>query len=335
MLGLKYQITNKTLNNIVETTKLTEEIAKKRVPNSEFRKIKRETLAKTAHYSTKIEGNPLTLEQVKSLLDGREIIAKKRAINEVQNYIETIENIENYQSKGRIHLDLLLKMHQGITKGVLENTLACGKLREVQNYIAKGSRIVYTPPPPEKVEAMMKELVKWINSDETKDLNPIIQAGICHYAIAMIHPFEDGNGRVARALATLILKTRGFDPKGIYAIDEYYERDRDAYYKALQQVDKANGNLTSWLEYYADGVLLSIKTIHSVLNSLEKSKDLNQRQKKALKHTIKHGYITNRDYREINTVSNKTAYQDLKEMVKKGILEEKGKGRAKRYVIKT
>lgn len=333
MLGLKYRITNKTLNNLVEITRLAEEIAHRKVAPMAYRRIKRESLAKSAHYSTRIEGNPLTLGQVKSLLDGREVIAQRRAIKEVQNYIRVLEDIKSYQREGSIHMDDILRMHRDITKGVLDNPLACGKLRDVQNYVVAGSRIIYTPPPPGKVEAMMMELFSWINSDEAKALNPVIQAGICHYAMAMVHPFEDGNGRVARALVTLILRIRGFDEKGVYALDEYYEGDRESYYRALRHVDESTGDLTGWLEYYTDGVLYSVNTILEVMRSLERSALLNPRQKKALKHVIKHGHITNREYRKINRVSNKTAYQDLKEMVEKGVLVKEGRGRAKRYGI--
>ena len=334
MLGLQYQITNRTLNNIVEITRLTDAITSKKIPPAAYRRMARETLAKAAHYSTRIEGNPLTLEQVKSLIDGREVIAQRRAKNEVQNYITVLENISAYHKEGYISLEDVLRMHGDLTYGTLDNPMACGRLRDVQNYVVSGSRVIYTPPPPAKVKAMMDELVSWINSDEARGLHPVIQAGISHYALVMIHPFEDGNGRVARALATLLLRIRGFDKKGIYAVDEYYEGDREAYYGALRQVDEARGDLTGWLEYYTEGVLYSVNTIQGIIRSLERSAGLSHRQRMALKHVIKQGYITNKEYRRINSVSNKTAYQDLKEMVEKGVLVDEGRGRAKKYVIR-
>lgn len=334
MLGLQYRITNRTLNTIVRITKLAEAIASKKIPPAAYRSIVKESLAKAAHYSTRIEGNPLTLEQVKSLLDGREIIAQRRAKNEVLNYIRVLENILAYQKDGYVGLKDILRMHGDLTEGTLDNPLACGRLRDVQNYVVSGSRVIYTPPPPEKVKTMMDELVSWTNSDEARGLHPVIQAGVSHYALVMIHPFEDGNGRVARALATLILRIRGFDKKGIYAVDEYYEGDREAYYRALRQVDESKGDLTNWIEYYTEGVLYSMNTIQGIIRSLERSASLSPRQRRALKHVIKQGYITNKEYRKINSVSNKTAYHDLKEMVEKGVLVDEGKGRAKKYLIR-
>ena len=331
MLGLKHRVTNEILNRLVEITKAVESLSLMQAPPVAFRQIRKDSLAKNAHSSTKIEGNPLTLNQVKSLVDGRKVMAGRKAINEVENYISVLENIESYQESGEVALDGILRMHYDITKGVIDNPLASGKLRDVQNYVVKGSKIIYTPPPPEKVGPMMEELVSWINS-EALDLHPVIQAGACHYAMAMVHPFEDGNGRAARALAVMVLRIRGFDEKGLFAIDEYYERDVTTYYAALNEVD-GTSDLTNWLEYYTEGILYSIRAVFDVVKSLELAKGLNQRQRKAIRHTIKEGYITNREYRKINSVSNKAAYLDLKEMVEKGILVEEGRGRAKKYLI--
>jgi Fic family protein len=332
MLGLKYYITNEILNKLVEITKAVEDLPRRRAPPVAFRQIRKDSLAKNAHSSTKIEGNPLTLNQVKSLVDGRKVMAGRKAINEVENYIRVLENIESYQESGEVALDGILRMHYDTTKEVIDNPLASGKLRDVQNYVVSGSKIIYTPPPPEKVGPMMEELVSWINSD-ARDLHPVIQAGICHYAMAMVHPFEDGNGRAARGLAVLTLRIRGFDEKGLFAIDEYYEGDMPAYYGALGEVDESKRDLTNWLEYYTEGILYSVTVVLDIIKSLEHATGLNPRQRKALKHAVKHGYITNREYRKINSVSNKAAYLDLKDMVEKEILVEEGRGRAKKYVI--
>ena len=83
----------------------------------------------------------------------------------------------------------------------------------------------------------MKKFVKWLNSKDASKLNPVLAAGISHYEFVRIHPFIDGNGRSARALASLILYLRGFDTKRFFALDDYYDSDRQSYYKALQSVD--------------------------------------------------------------------------------------------------
>lgn len=334
LLGLRYQITNKTAINLAEIARIDEKISRSGFTPQVIKRVKRESLTKSAHYSTKIEGNVLTLDQVKSIMDGREVIAERRSIDEVKNYLKVLENIDSYT----VDLAGVLRIHGDISKRVLENPGASGKLREIQNYVVKetpdGRReIVYTPPHPEKVRPMMEELVTWIEKHEDK-VHPVIQAGICHYAIAMIHPFEDGNGRVARALATLILRKRGFDRRGIYAMDEYYARNLGEYYGSLRVVDELEGDMTQWLEYYTAGVRHSVSTALETMRALDRAAGLNARQQKALKHVVKHGHITNREYRKMGRVSKVTAYKDLKEMVGKGVLVEEGVGRAIRYIIK-
>jgi Fic family protein len=333
LLGLEYQITNRTLNILTDIAEIHERITQSGFSPKIIGSARNEALTKSAHHSTKIEGNPLTLDQVKSLVDGREVIAERHSIDEVKNYVLVLENIDGYTAD----MPGIRRMHRDISKGVIRNPDASGKVRDVQNYIVKTDErgrqvVVYTPPPPGEVGSMMGELVSWIDKFG-EDTHPVILAGICHYAIAMVHPFEDGNGRLARALATLILKKRGFDRRGIYSLDEYYTNDLDAYYGALQQVREQKGDMTQWLEYFTAGVRYSVKRAHETMTALERTAGLNARQKKALKFTIRHGRITNTDYRKVNKVSKVTAARELGEMVEKEALELKGVGRGIHYVI--
>lgn len=107
----------------------------------------------------------------------------------------------------------------------------------------------------------MKEFVSWLNSNDFFELHPVLIAGISHYEFVRIHPFVDGNGRTARALATLILYLREFDIKRFFALDDYYDSDRTAYYTALKSVNQKTLDLTNWLEYFTDGVLISISRV--------------------------------------------------------------------------
>ncbi len=334
LLGFIFQITNRTANNLTNIGRIDERISRSGFTPRVIKKVKEDSRSMTIHCSTKIEGNVLTLDQVKSLIDGREVMAEKKSIDEVRNYMKALENIDSYD----VDLGGILGLHYGISLGVIKNPDASGKIREIQNYVGKeradGSiEIVYTPPPPGEVPSMMDELVKWIEL-ANGNVHPVIQAGLCHYAIAMIHPFEDGNGRVARALATLILRKRGFDRRGIYSIDEYYLQNKSReYYSALKMADESEGNMTQWIEYYTTGVYYSVTKAFETMKTLEKAIDLNKRQKKALKHIMKHGTITNREYRKLNKVTNFTAHKDLKDMVVKDIIHAEGKGKATKYTV--
>jgi len=96
------------------------------------------------------------------------------------------------------------------------------------------------------VPGLVKDLVEWINLEESKELDPVIEAGVVHYELVRIHPFIDGNGRTARVLAALIIYLRGFDTNQFFCLDDYYDSDRSAYYKALQSVKSDTLDLTNW-----------------------------------------------------------------------------------------
>ena len=149
---------------------------------------------------------------------------------EVLNYFNTLENLDKCK---KLNEETILEIHKSISKGTLKNPEMEGKFRDSAVIIAnvKTGALNFVPPSPIKVPYQIRELVDWVNIEE--DLNPIILAGVFHYEFVRIHPFVDGNGRTARALATLILLLNDFDIKGYFSLDEYYNQDRESYYKAL------------------------------------------------------------------------------------------------------
>jgi Fic family protein len=131
---------------------------------------------RAAHASTAIEGNPLTLEEVSQFAQGRKITATRKAQQEVLNYLRVLEDIKEYHEQDKITEKIILKLHGDITKDILENPEHEGKYRELQVYV--GNRItgevIFMPPPPEEVPALMDEFVKWLNSNDSSQLNPIL-----------------------------------------------------------------------------------------------------------------------------------------------------------------
>ncbi len=97
----------------------------------------------------------------------------------------------------------------------------------------------------------MTELVHWLNNERT--IHPVLISGIAQFQLVHIHPFLDGNGRTSRLLSTLCLYRNGYDFKRLFSISEYYDRDRSAFYQAIQQVREHNMDLTGWLEYFIEG----------------------------------------------------------------------------------
>jgi len=260
MFEPKFNYTYKIVNNLVEITSARELILNAYlVPKWEI-SLRREALIRAAHASTAIEGNPLSLEEVSKLAKGRKVTATRRTKQEVLNYLNVLENIEKYQEAREIKETHILNLHRDITKETLENPEWEGKYRDIQVYVGNKitGEIIFTPPPSNEVPILMEEFLTWLNSKESSKLHPVIIAGISHYEFVRIHPFVDGNGRCARALATLILYIHEFDIKRFFTLDDYYDSDRIAYYSALKSVNQKNLDLTQWLEYFLEGVRVSI-----------------------------------------------------------------------------
>jgi len=189
----------------------------------------------------------------------------------------------------------------------------------------------------------MKKFVEWLNSKEAQLLHPVIIAGISHYEFIRIHPFVDGNGRTARALATLILYLKKFDIKRFFALDDYYDSDRALYYNALKSVDQKTLDITNWLEYFTEGGFISISKVKErVLQlSLERRKKvirgqiaLTDRQMKIVEHIYKNGRLTSGEIQKMFKISRQAAYKEIKKLIELNLIKPKGSGKAVYYVIK-
>jgi Fic family protein len=183
---------------------------------------------------------------------------------------------------------------------------------------------------------------EWFNSPEVNEIDPIIEAGITHYELVRIHPFVDGNGRTARIMATLVFYRSGFDGKRFFALDDYYDKDRRAYYTALKNVDQNTLDLTGWLEYFTDGVAVSIKAVKDKVIALSKDVKvlkekgqiaLTERQMKIVERMIEKGHITNREMREIFGLSDEGVRKEIAKLLELRVVKRKGKGRSLHYVL--
>lgn len=201
--------------------------------------------------------------------------------------------------------------------------------------------IFFRPPKNEHVPGLVKDLVDWINPNDAQELDPVIEAGVIHYEFVRIHPFVDGNGRTARVLATWILYKRGFDTKQFFALDDYYDLDRPAYYKALQSVNQATLDLTKWVEYFVEGVHVSVQEVKERVirlssERLRKTKRgqiaLTERQMQIVEFINQNGQITNRDVRKLFKLSDQGALKEIKKLVRLGVIRSSGKGRSLHYV---
>jgi Fic family protein len=302
--------------------------------------LKRDALLKSAHHSTAIEGNPLTLNQVDKLAQGLKINAQKKAKQEVLNYLNVLKNLEKYPENGKITEKTVFKLHEDITHHPLEYTYLEGQYRTIPvHVINKKGEVVFTPPPDNVVPQEMQNFMEWINNG-FGDLNQVIAAGIIHYEFVRIHPFVDGNGRTARALAALFLYLMEFDIDRFFTLDEFYDNDRQAYYDALNSVDLNSRDLTKWLEYFLEGFLISIIEIKDQILLFSPAKEgrkkikLSEKHRKIIEYIHLNGQISNSEVQKLLNISRQGAYKDLRNLMDMDIVEKKGGSRSTYYVLK-
>jgi Fic family protein len=344
----KYTITDKILNNLTAITAAREVIEQAHLVPKWEAKLRRQALLHNTHSSTAIEGNKLTLEQVEALVEGKDVIATNKDKQEVLNYKEALEKIPTLADKGKMKAADLLNIHRIISKDVMQNTTDSGIFRNRQVFVGKrifdGTTfkevVEYMPPKTEEVPQLVKEFIDWLNLDKTWAINPVLLAGVVHYEIARVHPFIDGNGRTARLFATVILYLSGFDHRRIFALDDYYDRDRQAYYAALKTAQQSNGDITLWLEYFTDGILYSVNEAkNAVLKVSSKRKNgqaqiaLTPKQMKIIEYININGKVTNRDLQGLFKISAQAVHKELVKLVELKVIKSVGEGRAGHYIL--
>lgn len=336
---------NEIVNNLTQIASARELILNSPlIPKWEVA-LRREAMIRSAHSSTSIEGNRLSLEQVSDLAHGREVMATRKDKQEVINYLKVLENIDNLTDRQKITEADILSIHKMLTQETLDNSSDCGEYRN--RYVVVANRltreVIFRPPSNDEVAGLMKALIDWLNSSEARAFDPVIEAGICHYEFVRIHPFVDGNGRTARVLATLILFLRGFDAKQFFCLDDYYDSDRQAYYRALQSVDPIALDLTRWLEYFVEGVKVSLAVVKERVvklsgERLRRTKKgqiaLTERQVRIVEFINQNGKITNKDIRSIFRISPQAAHKEILKLVKLDVIKPVGKGRSLSYQLK-
>jgi Fic family protein len=285
--------------------------------------LQRDARVRNTHSSTAIEGNPLTLEQVRLIEEGHELPAEPpRAKREVLNYLAGLRYIERHAKKKRIiHRDVFT-LHKILAAGVMDQGDA-GRYRDIQVYVGR-----YTPPAPQLVSGFMAELLEWWNG-HAREWSPVISSAILHYQFEDIHPFADGNGRTGRALALWELYRRGFDTHHIFSVDEVYGEDRPAYYVALANVRKQGNDLTEWIEYSARALRVTLDRVwtriqHLGASAAPKKVMLRPRQEQLLRLLKDRRSMTPKEIRESLRVSKQGAMDLLNPLLEAGLVQRSG-----------
>lgn len=344
MFQPNYKYTNNIVNLLSKISAAREVILNSPlIPKWEVA-LRREAIIHSAHSSTHIEGNRLNLEQVSKLAQSRKITATRKDKQEVLNYLEALRKIGQLVKGKSITVKDILKMHRLVTKDTLDHPDDCGAFRI--RYVVVGNRVTgeifFRPPKNEDIPKLVENLIDWLNSTEAKELDPILEAGIAHYEFVRIHPFVDGNGRTARVLATWIFYRRGFDTKQFFCLDDYYDSERPAYYKALQSVNQATLDLTKWLEYFVEGVHVSVEAVKERVIRLSSARlrktqkgqiALSERQMQIVEFINQHGRITNRDMQKMFKISPQSVHKEISKLLDLQVVKSAGKGRGLFYEL--
>jgi len=351
MYSPKYLISNKILKNIgaIEGSKEVIESAPL-VPTFQ-KQFQSDAVLRTVHHGTHIEGNDLTLLQTKRVLEGQEVYARPRDIQEVINYRNVTGLLEELAFKrGGYEMEALKEIHK-LTVDKIVSPEKIGVFRSSQVVIKDEvtGEIIFSPPPFIEVPFLLEDFFNWLNSPEAIDVHPILKAGISHYLLVTIHPFVEGNGRVARAFTTLVLIREGYDIKRFFSLEEHFDSDPASYYEAFATVDKQAKNigardLTPWLEYFTHVVAVELAKIKEKVKKLSidtrlkvkmgEQVSLTERQVRLFEYLSDQGSAGMPELKKIlSMVSEDTILRDLRDLLEKGIIKKTGSTKASRYVI--
>jgi Fic family protein len=326
-----YTITPALLSRVEQIAALRERILTAAVQVPWIPALQKDTRVRNAHSSTAIEGNPLTLEQVRAIEEGREIPATAlRPRREIANYFGGLRFVEKNALRRVIGHTEVLKLHRIMAGDVMDQGKA-GEYRTIRVKVGD-----YIAPRPEVVRPMMSDLLEWWNKES---ISPILSSAIVHYQFETIHPFADGNGRTGRMLSLWELYRRGFDNHHIFSIDEFYWEDRPRYYAELEKVSRANGVLTSWLEYSAEGLRGILERVWSRIQKLSahagKQKLVLRPKQEQLLHLLReHKAMTPREMWDGVGVSKQGALDLLRPLMKAGLVRRIGTKKTGRYVLR-
>ena len=329
----QFSITPRLLSQVETVAALRERILGAAVEVSWIPALQKDTRTRNVHASTAIEGNPLTLEQVRALEEGRELAASDpRSRCEVVNYFAGLRYVEKHADIKAIRHEDVLELHRILAGEVMDQGEA-GRYRSIAVRVGR-----HVPPPPSEVSGLMFELLDWWNK-RSGELSPVLSSAVLHYRFETIHPFADGNGRTGRALSLWELYRRGFDTHHIFSVDEYYWEDRPRYYAALEAARKAGEDLTGWLEYCAEGLQQTLERVWLRVQTYNlKSPDklvLRPKQERLLQLLRDHRSMAPAEIWAALGVSRQGAMDLLRPLLEAGLVEKIGGKKTGRYALRT
>lgn len=273
---------------------------------------------RSIHSSLSIEANSLSLFDVENINDNKSVVGKKDEIQEVKNAIELYNNIRNYDFRSE---DDFLKAHEIMMIGFEDDN---GKYRNHGEGISRNGKIIYQAPDSILVPRLMKSL---FNNIEDIDINTIVLAALFHYYFVSIHPFTDGNGRMARFWVSLMLIEYN-DNFEFIPIEEEIYLNQEKYYESINKSHN-NGNANEFIKF----MLVTIDSaLSKILNNNEFN--LNEIHNKIIELIINNKYITQNEIASILGKNVRTIKRNFKVLIENNIIERIGSDKTGYWSVK-
>lgn len=338
MFNPKFSITVKMMNKFLEIQHASVLVNQLPLPVDILTKLQREAKEETVLRSTKMEGNDLEEERKRKAFYKNSVIEEEQ---EIYNLMKAINFLDESEQRNLPITEEWIKKLHAIIRICKGRRPKLSKYRVEQNKVGDRNQAgFYMPPEPSDVPMLMEEYVAWLNSQQAKELPAPICAGIAMWQFLTIHPYMDGNGRTARMIATYILRKGNFGLKGLFVLENFYARNLNEYYKALQMGLSHNyyfgrhaADLTYWLEFFLEGLadvymaaakIVQEKNAELLSAESELIRKLDVQQRQIFRQLIfKQEEITKTEIMFLLNIADRSAREKIKQWIANGFLQPK------------
>lgn len=326
-----YQTTARVTRLLEDIARIREHIRSSLIRVPWVPTLVKDAMARAAWGSTAIEGCSLSIEAIKGLMEGKEAIGyPDKHVKMAENYLNALSWIQRKEKAKGITEKHIFQLHTILGAGAVDEG-PVGEYRKVD--VRAG---LHVGSPWKEVPKLTRDFLQWLNTS-ARELPAVFSSAILHLRLAEIHPFRDGNGRVARIMATWELYRRGFDTLHIFALDDILQENRTLYIKNLQRVQVEGQDVGGWIEFIAETVLETLERVESRILAfgplMKEPLSLTVRQEKLLQLLRERGRLGIRDIARVLRVTTPGAHYVLKPLLKAGIIETLGSYKNTCYVL--
>lgn len=274
--------------------------------------LRKQNRINSIHSSLAIENNPLSLNQVKDVINGKMVIGDKKDIQEVKNAYNAYNELENINPYS---IEDIKKIHGIMTFLIQDDS---GKFRNHGEGVYDDENLIFMCPPSKLVPSLIEQLFNWLNESK-ETVNPLILSSVFHYEFVFIHPFSDGNGRMARLWQTALLAKweKIFEYIPIESLIKKYQND---YYKAIHNCNK-KGNSNEFIEFM---LKMIDETLDELLETTTQEATQETTQEKIIELIKKNPSITQKDMAEKLKITRDGVSYNIKKLKENGIIKRIG-----------